>query len=377
MVCLRASKHSAWGRRRVDEIQARAAVAHVAIAQDLISDRTSTMLRNMAIATSVLPDGLEPDLLDSLAEEFKQRFAELAESADRELSGRNFVFSRYGRELYPYFEETDATLVPGCIIPVKEGRPIASVDSTCVLVGEASEGALYAARAAVGISFEGALRRFFRLGPILVYASSSGLVGLDSNLSSPEYAMLLADHTVAERVIRNCVERRVVDALMASDEKAVVMADGSLKHPLGQFAGSLPRSGSRASCLVGFSKSSSLILSESVVSALSRSEVAAYHSIDDGPVKTVLAKFSPEGLVFRLDVAQSLEPVQQTLGRILWNDAFASGYPDSLKVAHHLSVFSKADDQALKAYVTKRFRLKQLPTFSLRRIALGSFKGGA
>jgi hypothetical protein len=94
-------------------------------------------------------------------------------------------------------------------------------------------------------------------------------------------------------------------------------------------------------------------------------------------VKTVLAKFTPDGLVFRLDVAQSPEPVQQTLGRILWNDAFASGYPDSLKVAHHLSVFSKAEDQALKAYVTRRFRLRQLPTFSLRRIVLGSFKGGS
>jgi len=338
-------------------------------------------LRNMAIATSLLTDGLEPGLLDTLAEEFKQSFAELAESADRELSGRNFVFSRYGRELYPYFEQADATVVPGCIIPIKEGRPVASVDSTCVLVGETSEGALYAARAAIGMSFEGTLRRFFRLGPILVYASGSGLVGVDSNLSSPEFAMLLEDHAVAERVIRNCVERRVVDVLMTTKEKAIVMADGSLKHPMGQFAGSLPRSGDRENCLVGFSKSSNLIFSESAVSTLSRSQVAAYHSIgaedDGGPVRTVLAKFSPDGLVFRVDVARGIEPVQKTLGRILWNDAFASGYPDSLKVAHHLSIFSKADDQALKAYVTRRFRLRQLPTFSLRTIALGSFKGGA
>ncbi len=335
-------------------------------------------MRNMAIATSILPDGLKPGLLDSLAEEFKRSFAELEESADRELSGRNFVFSRYGRELYPYFEEADATLVPGCIIPIKEGRPVASVDSTCVLVGETSEGALYAARAAIGISFEGALRRFFRLGPILVYASGSGLVGIDSRLSSPEFALLLVDHTVAERVIRNCVERRVIDALMASDEKTVVMADGSLKHPMGQFALSLPKPSNSGTCLVGFSKSSNLIFSESAVSALSRSEVAAYHSIDgDSQVKTVLAKFTPSGLVFRLDVALDPEPVRQTLGRILWNDAFSSGYPDSLKIAHHLSIFSKADDQALKAFVTRRFRLRQLPTFSLRRIALGSFKGGA
>jgi hypothetical protein len=62
---------------------------------------------------------------------------------------------------------------------------------------------------------------------------------------------------------------------------------------------------------------------------------------------------------------------------LLWNDAFASGYPDSLKVAHHLSIFSRAEDQALKAFVAKRFRVRQLPTFPLRKIALGSFRGSA
>ncbi len=323
-----------------------------------------------------LPDSNQPYPLDSLAQEFKQGFEELAGNAEQELMGKQFVFSRYGRELYPYFEETDAALVPGCIIPIKEGRPVASVDSTCVLVGETQEGALYAARTAIGISFEGSLRRFFRLGPILAYASASGLAGLKSNISSPEFAMLLSDHSVAERVIRNTVERRVVDALMASDEEAVVMADGSLKHPLGQFTWSIPKAANEASCLVGFSKSSNLIFSERAVSSLSRSQGAAFHKVDDGPVKTVLAKFTQDGLVFRLDVAEGVDPVETTLGRILWNDAFASGYPDSLKVAHHLSVFSHAEDQALKAYVTRRFRLRQLPTFSLRTIALGSFKGG-
>ncbi len=333
-------------------------------------------MRNLSILSS-LPDSDEPDLLDSLAQEFKRGFEQLADNAERELSGKHFVFSRYGRELYPYFEETDAALVPGCIFPIKEGRPVASVDSTCVLMGETSDGALYAARTAIGISFEGSLRRFFRFGPILVYATGSGLAGINSNLSSAESAMLLSDHTVAERVIRNTVERRVIEALMASDEETVVMADGSLKHPMGQFAGSLPRPGRAGNCLVGFSKSSNLIFSERAVSSLSRSEGASYHTVDDGPVKTVLAKFAPDGLVFRLDVAEGLEPVVKTLGRILWNDAFASGYPDSLKVAHHLSVFSRAEDQALKAYVTRRFRLRQIPTFSLRTIALGSFKGGA
>ncbi len=334
------------------------------------------MLRNMAIATRILPDGLEQGVLDSIACEFSKSFAELERSAERTIAGRSFVFSQYGKELYPCFEKSDAALAPGCIVPVREGRPVASVDSTCVLVGECSEGALYAARAAVGISYEGTLRRFFRLGPLLALASDSGLTGVEQSCCSSELSAIAADSALAERVIRNSVERRVVEALLKGEEEAIVVTDGSLSHPLGQLRGPPPARGNAGTSLVGFSKSSSLILSETVVAALSHAPFPSYCKLREGAVTTVLAKFSTTGLVFRVDFAPGGEAPERTLGRMLWNDAFASGYPDSLKVAHHLSVFSKADDEALKAYVTRRFQLRPLPTFSLRRIALGSFRGG-
>ncbi len=330
----------------------------------------------MAISELPSMEDEQISLLDSLAHEFEEAFEELAENAERELSGRTFVFSNYGRELYPYFEATDTRLVPGCIFPIKEGRPVASVDSTCVLVGETARGSLYAARTAVGISLEGSLRRFFRLGPILVYATSSGLSGLFPRLPSADLDLILSDHAVAERFIRNTVERRVIGALAASETQTIVMADGSLKHPMGQLSAAVLRHGGSGKSLVGFSKSSNLILSEDAVGALSKTPGPSFYPVDSGDIQTVLAKFTNDGLVFRLDLACA-EPADTTLGRILWNDAFASGYPDSLKVAHHLSVFSKAEDQALKAFVAKRFRVRQLPTFPLRKIALGSFKGSA
>ncbi len=321
-----------------------------------------------------LPGLDEAAALDSLAKEFEHDLEDLSRDAERDLCGRRFVFSRYGRELYPYFEESAADLVPGCIIPVKEGRPVASVDSTCVLLGETSRGALYASRAAVGVSSEGSLRRFFRLGPVLVYVSEAGASGLGASLSREELALALSDHAVAERVVRNTIEARVVEALMKAEGEMVVMADGSLKHPASLLSARLPSGRSR---LVGFSKSSSLIFSEDAVCVLSRCAKPSFYPVEDGAVRTFLAKFSADGLVFRLDVSPGEEAAEVVLGRLLWNDAFSSGYPDSLKVAHHLSVFSRADCQALRAMVARRFRLRQLPTFPLRAIALGSFKGGA
>ena len=210
----------------------------------------------------------------------------------------------------------------------------------------------------------------------MVYATSSGLSGLIPRMPSAELELVLSDHAVAERFIRNTVERRVIEALAASETETIVMADGSLKHPMGQLSAAVLRHALSGKSLVGFSKSSNLIMSEDVVGALSRMAGPAFYRVDSGAIQTVLAKFTSEGLVFRLDLSCP-EPAETTLGRILWNDAFASGYPDSLKVAHHLSIFSRAEDQALKAFVAKRFRVRQLPTFPLRKIALGSFRGSA
>ncbi len=333
------------------------------------------LLRNMAIT---LNPTLRDDycLLDSVAEEFRQGFAELTTNAERSLAGKDFIFSRYGKELYPYFTgRTDATEVPGCIISIKKGRLVASVDSTCVLIGETSGGALYAARVGAGVTLTGSLRKFVRLGPIIVYISSEGVSGLRTDLSSLERRAVLFDHSMAERVIRNTVERKVIRKLLSSERGVIVLADGSLKHPLGWFASDFSWKTNSETCLVGFSKSSSLIFSESATGAVSRAETPAYYVLDDGPVKTVLAKFSPDGLVFRLDLAQSSEPVETVLGRILGNDHFTAGYPESLRVAHHLSVFTRAEIEAVKACVMKRFRLRGLPTFDLRRVALGAFSG--
>ncbi len=325
--------------------------------------------------TPDLPNG-RTELLESLFDELRESFAELNIHAEKVLAGRRFIFNRYGRVLYPYFSwETDASKINVGLILARDARTVASVDSTCVLLGEAQEGSLYAARAGVGISFDGSLRKFIRLGPVLVYLSKDGFCGLRAKFSSPEIGALLSDHGIAERVIRNILERKVVDSLLASEECLIVMADGSLKHPMGSFAGRLPASRNVESCLVGFSKSSSLLFSEAALESVSSSRGAAYHTVEEGPISTVLAKFSPDGIVFRLDLAECYQPIEITLGRILANDSFSAGYPESLKIAHHLSIFTRAEGAALRACVTKRFRLHELPTFDLRRVALGTLGG--
>ena len=310
------------------------------------------------------------ETLQSLANEFKARFELSTGQIHERLAGKEFIFNHDGKDAYPFAgwsEACDGELHP--IVPLKEEVTIASTDSSCILLGESFEGAVYAVRAAVAFSCAGLVRGYFRVGPTIVYLSAKGAYGLPTELEPFELRVALSDHQIAERIIRNNVERRLVSTLVATPQISVVMADGSLKHPFDLYP--VHAASSDSSCLVGFSKSSSLVASSRLTGTVSKAPGPAYCSSREGPIQTVVAKFSGDGLVFRLDVARPVAELQRVLGLILHNDGFSVGYPESLRVAHHLSVFSRSEDTALKAYLSKRYMLKHLPAFGLRRMTLG------
>jgi hypothetical protein len=329
------------------------------------------MLRNMNTQLNVATV-ISLDSLSLLAREFREQFEVSDELIHGRLDGRRFVFNNDGKDTYPFEEwegESEGAAFP--ILPSPEVVTIASTDSSCILLGETSDGSIYAVRAAVCFSAQGSVRGYFRIGPLLVHISPKGSVGLPTKLEGYELRMALSDHLIAERIIRNTLEKRILSSLLSFEGRMLVMADGSLKHPLDNYPDSLFRDDGSGSSLVGFSKSSAMISSNRLTGLVSRAGGPAYVPVDDGPVQTLLAKFGRDGLVFRLDLARCRGRIPETLGCVLSNDAFSVGYPESLRVAHHLSVFSRCEDMALKAYITNRYSLKHLRSFGLRRMTLG------
>ncbi len=321
-----------------------------------------------------LTDAISFETMSTLAREFKLQFEKTSAVLDESLTGRKFVFNRDGKEYYPFEEwEGGAGGILEEIAPIECQATVASADSSCILIGETSDGSAYAVRGAVVFARGGSVESFLRIGPIIVYLSPKGAFGLQTPMSAYELRVSLSDHQIAERTIRNSVEKKIIGSLLSSSNEMIVIADGSLKHPMGGLSDFTHRFGNTSSCLIGFSKSSSLVFSSSMTNSVFRARGASFGIVEDGPVKTILAKFSPDGLVFRLDIVNRRERTADVLGKISWNDCFAVGYPESLRLAHHLSVFTRSEDAALKAYLTKRYSLKYLPTFGLRKMTLGSF----
>jgi hypothetical protein len=80
-----------------------------------------------------------------------------------------------------------------------------------------------------------------------------------------------------------------------------------------------------------------------------------------------LVKLS-NGLVLRADTIN--EP-NRSLSLLLSNDSLHNGYPETLRLAHHLSVFTKTDVLATMSIISSRFNLKEIDGCDARRVLLG------
>jgi hypothetical protein len=90
--------------------------------------------------------------------------------------------------------------------------------------------------------------------------------------------------------------------------------------------------------------------------------------------RVLLIKFSKDGLVFRADFGTfDLNVCEQTLSKIKYNDRFWRGYPESLRIAHHLSIITNSEIFSIKSYL-KKIGAIELPSENVREIILGNLK---
>jgi hypothetical protein len=292
------------------------------------------------------------DLANELAKELHFAAFNSAPKTSLELYNSDFYFERNKRELRPYPVELDVTYAPGCIVPIEEGRLVASIDSTCIPLGYSRAGIVYAGRLSVVFSKSGHVEFYSRIGPIFSCQDISGQ-------SSDQ----------VESAIRRQLEEKAANTIINSGFDGILLLDGSLKN-----IESMDLKGYECSAVVGISKTSFLNFSDHE-NALYSVKYPAFSFVEEGRVSTLLAKLTADGIVFRIDVFSEREP-REILGYILYNDAFYAGYPESLRLAHHLSIFNRAETIALQAVVKKDLKVRTVPSFEIRKVALGTFRRG-
>jgi hypothetical protein len=62
----------------------------------------------------------------------------------------------------------------------------------------------------------------------------------------------------------------------------------------------------------------------------------------------------------------------ESLGMLIGNDPVAGGYPETLRLAHHISTFTSTEMTCLRSHVLNSYDVTELAGDDIRRSLLGS-----
>ena len=268
-------------------------------------------------------------------------------------------------------------------------RNVIGIDSSCVLIGETEDGTIFAGRVATVSASGSKILRYQRAGPFIYYMNQKMI---DSEISSgiPRRTMnaIVSDSALAERFIRIRLERAAQIYAARTNSDSVILIDGSIRASMlesAQFSLRLleRETEDNFNQLLGVTKTSNIKLVARAAAALSTSKTSsAYADLTDSlrilgvgtSSKILVARFTQGSQVFRVDVSSAnAEHESQVLADVKRNDILFRGYPETLRLAHHLSIFDSAAISSIRGYLSKKYGLVQIPSDDLRATILGKF----
>ncbi|GIU72650.1 MAG: hypothetical protein KatS3mg003_2129 [Candidatus Nitrosocaldaceae archaeon] len=249
---------------------------------------------------------------------------------------------------------------------------IAAVDSSAIFIADTPNGSIYAAKSGIAIAYNKKSIMHFKIGPTLLYINESY-----QNINK----LALLDHSIVKRMIRIKVERALQNKLAESLSNTIILVDGSLKVSLfedniNHLTKIVDNCNANENILVGISKVSRLKLVERLISSLNNHNKPCYLNIShilrsyisNLIGEQLLIRLSKNGLVLRADIINNIE---QVLSLLLSNDSLHNGYPETLRLAHHLSVFTKTEVLATIGIISSRFNLNEIDGCDARKVLLG------
>jgi len=308
------------------------------------------------------------------------------------LSGMKVFFrSDFAKEAIPLQNLESAS--GECPYPIRsfaaesKERSVVAIDSSCALIGETEQGSIFAGRVAVVNALGSKITRYYRAGPFIFYMTMKYLSEhLRNYLPQKALRAIASDNSLAERFIRIKLERSAQLLSSKVNSGSIILIDGALKsssleskdHGLKELEESTE---SNENQLVGLGKSSALrIVSRAANLLQTFGDGETYFDITDTvrlffsatEARVLVAKFSPNSPVFRIDLSRKNSEMDSiVLSDLKRNDLFFRGYPESLRLAHHLSVFDSSTISSIRSFLSRKYGLIHIPSDDLRATILG------
>lgn len=271
------------------------------------------------------------------------------------------------------------------ITPAEGEKLVFGIDSSCIKVAEVEDGGLYAVKGSVCISFKGKPAAHLKIGPLMFYLNEEVLEGLkfDRNV----FKLILFNDDYAKKFLRVNIERYIQFWISKLISGSIILIDGSLKSSIFEnhmydISKIIENSVVNRNSVIGISKSSKIKILKYLSYPLIRSTVPAYVDINL-IIRSLISKTYGEHIlvklssneysnILRADIVSYDNDLNSTLGTLLCNELINFGYPSSLSLSHHVSVFSNTELASIKSFIKSNYSIKEITHENARASVLGT-----
>jgi NurA domain len=258
-----------------------------------------------------------------------------------------------------------STVTPMILHPSKKISFISAIDSSVIHLARTEEGRLYAAKSGVVTSSDRRIRHHFRLGPMLIYLTEELLC--NSNIDHYLAKLLLVDSSIAKRFIRTRLERAVQLVLSSRLNDSIILIDGTLRPSIFEDYNCTINRVIEISTLnnndvIGLSKNTSITFLNQFENILKATPYSACLDIEcviksltkNTLGNNMLVKLGENKYEYalRADVCSANGNELECLEKLIGNDTIFRSYPESLKLAHHISTFTTTEVSTLKGLIS-------------------------
>jgi hypothetical protein len=282
--------------------------------------------------------------------------------------------------------------------PNHQETTIAAVDTSTIKIGETATGIIIAIRGAT-IWKQNHQYHYTRLGPFIFHITEENKNEVYNTLEKAYFTTYYnsdrqasPNFTQMPTRLASLLERWLQTMLAKTVTHGLIMLDGSLTSgtidtPVQRMKEILSLARKNKSTVLAFSKMTSLRVNGYLITEQLPQGDPPYLLETTGlafksPMVTLgdvyVARLNKANYAFRLDIDRET-PLQQKISaveKLLGNDLYMQGYPETLRLAHILCTFTANEVLAIKHFITRKHGIQIISRPDMHRLLFGPFGKG-
>jgi len=331
-----------------------------------------------------------------------QRFLEQSLHSLKQVQPQPFQLNQQTIQQFHTFEQHPSNLqlkrTPITLKPNHQETIITAIDTSTIKIGETSTGIIIAIRGAT-VWKQNRKYHYTRLGPFIFHITEENKKEVYNTLerayfttryesphqSAPNLMQMptrLA--SLLERWLQTMIAKTVTDGLILLDGS---LTSGTFDTPVHRMKEILHQARKNRSTVLAFSKMTTLRVNGYLITDQLPNHEPPYLLETTGlqfkPPTVVLgdvyvARLNKANYAFRLDIDNEI-PLQHRMAaveKLLGNDLYMQGYPETLRLSHILCTFTANEVLAMKHFITRKHGIQIINRPDMHKLLFGPFGKG-